>query len=109
MKQLPWTMVSTPLVLMIIGCNSSDDRLAGLAERSTAGQARQNRTTSEMTRATAENQRRLVETVEKSRQDLVALRKNADKQRAATDQERRDLANERHRESLLAPMASGQA
>jgi hypothetical protein len=52
---------------MINGCESSDDRLTGFAERSTAEQAQQNRVTSETTQEAAENQRRMVESVEKSR------------------------------------------
>ena len=94
-----------PLItLMIAGCDSSDERLAGFAERSTAEQARQNQATSEMARETADNQRRMVESVEKSRQDLVGLHKDLEHQRTTIDQERRDLADERYRESLLAPV-----
>ena len=104
MKLMPWMMLFTLIALMINGCESSDERLAGFAERSTAEQAQQNRATTEMTQETAENQRRMVESVEKSRQDLVGLQKDLESQRGTIDQERRDLADERHRESLLAPV-----
>ena len=57
-----------------------------------------------MARETAESQRRMVESVEKSRQDLVGLHKDLEHQRTTIDQERRNLADERYRESLLAPV-----
>jgi hypothetical protein len=92
------------LIALMIGCESADERLAGFAERSNAEQARQNQVTSEMAREAADNQRRMVESVEKSRQDLVGLHKDLELQRTTIDQERRDLADERYRESLLAPV-----
>ncbi|MHB8860924.1 MAG: hypothetical protein ACYC6N_00865 [Pirellulaceae bacterium] len=104
MKLIAWMILFTLMALMIGGCETSDERLAGFAERSTAEQAQQNRAAAEMTRETAENQRRTLETVERSRPDLIGLQKDLDHQRTTVEQERRELADERHRESLLAPV-----
>jgi len=48
MKHIPWMTLLPLMTLMIAGCDSSDERLAGFAERSNAEQARQNQATSEM-------------------------------------------------------------
>jgi hypothetical protein len=108
MKHAPWMTLLTLMVLVIIGCDSEDQRLAEFAQRSAAEQAAQNRAAAELATQAAENQRRTVEVVEKSRQDLIEQQKeqqeHLDQQRSTIDRERRDLANERRRESILAPV-----
>ena len=92
------------IVLMIAGCESSDDRLADYAQKSVAQQAKQNAATAEVAREAAESQRRVIETVEKSRQDLIAVQKELDLQRTTVAQERKELTEQRREESLLAPV-----
>ena len=77
-----------------------------MAQESTKVQAQQNQSTAELAREATENQRRIVESVEQSRQDLVGLQQSLDKQQASLESERRALAVARHRESLLVPVLS---
>ena len=104
MKQSPliWMMILS--ILAIVGCDDEDTRLVELSEKNRAEQAAQNRASTELTRDATDNQRRVMETVEKSRQDLIALQKDLESQRTSIDQERQNLAQQRYRESLLAPI-----
>ncbi len=104
MKQSLLTILMISIALMIVGCDSSDERLADFAQQSTAQQAQQNSTTAEVAREAAESQRRVIETVEKSRQDLIGVQKELDLQRTTVAQERKELTEQRRQESLLAPV-----
>jgi hypothetical protein len=106
MKHAPRILLVLVTGLLITGCDEEDERLAEFAQQSTAQQAQQNRSTAELARDATENQRQMVESVEKSRQDLAGLHETLAEQRTSIDEERRDLTNERHRESLLAPVLS---
>ena len=57
-------------------------------------------------REVAEGTSRLVEAVAESRKEMVAMESDLQEQRTQLDKERRSIANERHRESLLAPVVS---
>ncbi len=103
MKHVPTILLITFLP-MIAACSSPDDRLARLAERSAQQQAEQNQTIADVTNTANENHRRVVEAVEKSRQSVADLEREVRQQHDRLDQERRSLADERHRESLLAPV-----
>lgn len=104
MKQALLTSLMMSIALMIAGCDSSDERLADYAQQSTAQQAQQNAATAEVAREAAESQRRVIETVEKSRQDLIGVQKDLDLQRTTVAQERKELTEQRRQESLLAPV-----
>ena len=104
MKQSPLTSLIFLIVLMIAGCDSSDERLADYAQQTAVQQAQQNTATAEVAREAAESQRRVIETVEKSRQDLIGVQKDLDLQRTTISLERRELSDERRRETLLAPV-----
>jgi hypothetical protein len=92
------------IALMIAGCDSSDERLADYAQQTAAQQAQQNAATADVARKAAENQRRVIETVEKSRQDLIGVQKELDLQRTTIAQEHKELTEQRRQESLLAPV-----
>jgi hypothetical protein len=77
MKHAPWMTLLTLMMLVIVACDSRDQRLAEFAQRSAAEQAAQNRAAAELATQAAENQRRTVEVVEKSRQDLIAQQKDS--------------------------------
>ena len=106
MKHILSTTSLVMIALMIIGCDEEDERLAKMAQETTQQQAQQNQANAELARETTENQRRMVETVEKSRQDLVGLQTTVEKQQASLETERRELAAARDRESLLVPIVS---
>lgn len=104
MKHTVKTGLLILLLLTLVGCESSDQRLADYARQHVEQQAKQNITTSELARETSDNQRRMVESVEKSRQDLVGLQKGLEQQRGQIAEERRELSERQHWESLLAPV-----
>ena len=94
------------IALLTVGCNSPDDRLARFAQEATSQQAQQNRDMAHLSQAVTEDHRRVVETVEQSRQAIVDLEQDLQGQRDRLDQERQALANERYRESLLGPVVN---
>lgn len=96
--------ISIVFVLIVTGCNSSDERLSSLVRETNAQQAQQNQQLTQLNQEAAENHRRVVETVEQSRQEIVQLERDLHQQRERLDGERRELANERYRETLLAPV-----
>ncbi len=106
MKQALLITLMMVIGLLITGCDEEGERLAEYAQQSTAEQAKQNRSTAELARDATENQRRMVESVEQSRQDLVGLQETLDGQRTAAEAERRELADARNRDSLLVPVLS---
>ena len=104
MKRLIRQMLVAILVNLVIGCNSSDDRLARMAMESTKRQAEQNREMSQLNREVAEGTKRIAEAVAESREEMLAMEADLQDQRMRLEEERRLLANERYRESLLAPI-----
>ena len=97
------------MILMIIlatGCSSSDDRLVQHVAESNRQQAAQNNEMAKVHREVAEGPSRLVEAVAESRQEMLEMESDLQGQRTQLDKERRSIANERHRESLLAPIVS---
>ncbi len=99
----------TAMILLIVlatGCSSSDDRLVKHVAESNRQQAQQNSEMAKVHREVAEGTSRLVEAVAESRKEMVAMESDLQKQRTQLDVERRSIANERRRESLLAPVVS---
>ena len=94
------------LIVLATGCSSSDDRLIRQVAESNRQQAQQNLEMSKVHREVAEGTSRLVEAVAESRKEMVAMESDLQEQRTQLDAERRSIANERHRESLLAPVVS---
>ena len=92
------------IVALAIGCEASDDRLVEIARESNRQQAAQNQAVTQLNRHAADNHRRVVEAVEKSRQEIALLERDVDKQRTRLEEERQSIANERFRESMLAPI-----
>jgi len=95
-------MLVAILISLLIGCSSSDDRLARIAMESTKRQAEQNREMSQLNREVAKGTKRIAEAVAESREEMLAMEADLQDQRMRLEEERRLLANERYRESLLA-------
>jgi hypothetical protein len=102
MKKTP--IVILPLLALVAAGCSPDERLAEFAQEATSQQARQNQAVTELNREASESHRRVVEAAERSRQDIAQLDRDLQQQRDKIDGERKALADERHRESLLAPV-----
>ena len=94
------------LIVLAIGCSSSDDRLIRHVAESNRQQAAQNQEMTKVHREVAEGMSRLVKAVAESRKEMVAMESDLQEQRTQLDVERRSIANERRRESLLAPVVS---
>jgi len=92
------------LIVVVVGCSSSDERLARMAMESTQRQAEQNHEMSRLNREVAEGTKRISEAIAESRQEMLAMESDLQVQRTRLEEERRSLAEERYRESLLAPI-----
>ena len=90
-------------VAVLAGCED-DARVARVAMEASREQAEQNRQFAQLARATTESHQTMVASVEESRQQLVSLQQELRDQADRIDAERRALADERRRESLLAPV-----
>jgi len=109
MRILAFVMLIVPL-LMLTGCESStDDRLVKMAQEHEARQTEQNRQAAEMHKQLVEGSRQLVQAEAKAREELTALQHDlrADqaevgRQRDRLEAERRQIADQRHRDPLIA-------
>ena len=104
MKRLVCRMPVATVIIAVIGCSSSDDRLARVAMQSAQRQAEQNREMSQLNREVAEGTKRIAEAVSQTREEMIAMEANLQNQRKRLEEERRSLTDERHRESLLVPI-----
>jgi hypothetical protein len=102
MKRLS-ILIATITLAMMTGCESQDSRLSDLAEQTTYQQAAQNEAMAELTQQVTEDHRRVVETVEESRRDVISLDREVREQRNELDSERNAMARVRFQESKLAP------
>jgi hypothetical protein len=100
----------TAATMMLAGCESKDARLARLAENSVEQQKFQNQEMARLNRDVAQGVKQLVISENVARKELVALQRDVQNQQSAVGQqrdqleiERKQLAGERHRESLLVP------
>lgn len=100
-----------PLVFLgtILGCQKEDERLAQMAERQTAQQAEQNRTFAKLQEEVAAATHDLVQADARARQEIVELHREVQyeraefgRQRDALEEDRKQLAAARQRDSLLA-------
>jgi hypothetical protein len=103
-----WT-VPISIALIGIGCSSGDDRLVELSRQSTERQAEQNRLVETNNRQVLEATDKLVEADAKSRTEHIELhrqieaeRSGVNQQRDALEQERRQIADQRNRDPIVA-------
>ena len=102
--------IAATLMMTAIGCDEDENkRLAEMAERHLERQAKQSRQVTELQREVAEGSRRLVEADAKARQEMVALqrevqaeRNEVGRQRDLMEGERRDLADKRRLDPIIA-------
>ncbi len=105
-----WTRVAAlAAVLTVVGCDGRDQRLADLAAESNRQQAEQNRRMAELQEQVAAGTRQLVEAESAARREMIRLHESlrteqaeVDRQRDLLNEERRSMAADRKRESLLA-------
>lgn len=95
------------LTVLILGCSSSDERLARFAAESNRQQSEQNRRMAELQQEVAAGSRRMIEAEAAHQSQMLALeeslqeeREKIDRGRDALENERRAFAAERRRESL---------
>lgn len=110
MKIVAPVTLSVLLLFAATGCReSSDDRLVEMAQEHVARQAEQNRQMAELHKQLTEGSRQLVEADARAREELVVLQHDlrADQaeighQRDQLEAERRRIAEQRHRDPLIA-------
>jgi len=91
MKRSVHKMLAAILIIVVIGCSSSDDRLARMAMESTQRQAEQNREMSQLNREVAEGTKRIAESIAVSRGEMLVMEAELQKQRLRFEEERRLL------------------
>jgi hypothetical protein len=103
-----WKM-PTFVALIAIGCSSGDERLVELSRQSTDRQAEQNRLVETNNRQVLDATDKLVEADAKSRTENIELhrqieaeRSGINQQRDVLEQERRQIAEERNRDPIVA-------
>lgn len=107
---IPLAIVLIAAILTANGCRSDENRrIAELAERQLERQNEQNRRLADMQHEVAEGSRRLVEADAQARQDMAELhrdlqteRSTVGQQRDALEQDRREMAVQRHRDPIIA-------
>ncbi len=103
-------MVMAVVVLVILGCRDDENkRLADQAERNLERQAAQQLRNAELHREVADGTKRLVEADAAARQEIVALHRDVQaerselgRQRDLLELDRRDIADTRNRDPLIA-------
>src|ERR1700733_3939519 len=103
-----WT-APTLVVLIAIGCSSSDDRLVDLSQKSADRQGGQKRLVEANNRQVLEATKRLVEADARGRTENLELhrqieveRSGVNRQRDALEYERRQIAAQRNRDPIIA-------
>lgn len=94
------------LIALATGCESTDERLVRHVAESNRQQVDQNQEMAKLHQEVAAGTSRLVHAVAESRREMLDMERDLQDQRTQLESERRSLANERHRESLLAPVLS---
>jgi multidrug efflux pump subunit AcrA (membrane-fusion protein) len=97
------TILAAIGLVLLIGCDE-DHRIAEVAVQSAERQAAQNEAVTALNHEVAEGTKRLAQAQAAAREELVAMQRDVQIQRNELEAERRALAEERHRESLLAPV-----
>ena len=98
MIRAPWIVVFAILMVVAIGCEEDDERLAQYAEESTRQQAGQNREMSQLNREVAQAHTELVGL----QHDLEEQQADVNHQRDHLESERREIAKHRHRDPIIA-------
>ena len=114
-RRIPALLRVLTLVVLICGCGTSepDGRYEQLVDKTLEQQAAQNQAMAKQSQEVAEATRQLVEGDAKARQEMAAThrdlqtglqseRKNIDRQHDALEQERRQIASQRHRDPIVA-------
>ena len=114
-RRIPALLPVLTLVVLICGCGTSepDGRYEQLVEKTLEQQAAQNQAMAKQSQEVAEATRQLVEGDAKARQEMAAThrdlqtglqseRKNIDRQHDELEQERREIASQRHRDPIIA-------
>ena len=108
-------MAGLLLLLLIGGCDEENEnaQVARVAQEGAARQADQNQEMAQLNREVAAGTQRLVEADSRARQEVIAAQKDLAQQQAglaeqhdALEAERRTMAQQRNRESLLVPVIS---
>ena len=114
-RRIPALLPVLTLVVLICGCGTSkpDGRYEQLVEKTLEQQAAQNQAMAKQSQEVAEATRQLVEGDAKARREMAAThrdlqtglqseRKNIDRQHDELEQERREIAAQRHRDPIIA-------
>jgi hypothetical protein len=94
------TMILITLLIPVLGCD--EEELAKLAKEHAAQQSEQNREMAKIHHQVAEGAKRLVEADAAARKDLIQVQQNLDEQRTVLNNERKQIAHERHRDPIIA-------
>jgi hypothetical protein len=94
------------LCVVLLGCDE-DKRLVEQSQQSQQRQAAQNHDMAKLNQQVAEGAKRLVEADAKARQDFIQAQQALDRQRAEIVAEQRKLAEQRHRDPIIAGTLSG--
>ena len=104
----PLRLILIPLITLTLGC-VEDERLANMAQDATQRQAEQNHAMAQQNRELVEASKRLVEAHAQTRQEFINLNRDLQAQQAETarqhtalEAERRQIAQQRRWDSLLA-------
>lgn len=101
-----WTLLLSLLCAMLVGCDE-DQRLVEQSQQSQQRQAEQNHEMARLNQQVAEGTKRLVEADAKARHDLIQVQQKLDQQRQEIHAEQRQLAEQRHRDPIVANMILG--
>jgi hypothetical protein len=106
-------LLAVILILAIIGCEEQDERVVRVTQEAAARQAEQNEQMAEIVGEVAQGSRQLVEADGLARQEILQTQAELVRQQAEIaqrcdelDAERRALAQQRNRQSLLVPVIS---
>ena len=98
MNRTLFVVVVAPFVILTASCDDTDERLARFAQESARQQAEQNREMAQLNREVA-----------RSHQELISLERDLEKQQAqinnqrdGLESERREIAEQRHRDPIIA-------
>ena len=91
------------LLVPLMGCGHSDERLARLAEQSLRQQAEQNREMSELNHEVTQTHQELIGL----QHDLEGQQAEVNQQRDQLESERREIAGQRYRDPIIAAAITG--
>lgn len=109
MRNATPVMLVALLTLAIVGCTNSDERLVEMAREHAARQAESQRQMTDLQKQVAEGSRQLVESDAKARENLTTLQYDLrtdqaeiGHQRDQLENDRREIATQRHRDPIVA-------